>query len=132
MIEKDELLMKQTIKDKAMSFLELVASGKIREAYEKYASPDFRHHNLYFKGDAESLISAMEESASKNPDKVFVIKHAVAENDMVAVHSHVRQHPNDPGAAVVHLFRFSNELIIELWDVGQQIPENSPNENGPF
>ena len=36
------------------------------------------------------------------------------------------------GGAVVHLFRFQNDLIVEFWDVGQPIPVNSPNENGVF
>ena len=51
---------------------------------------------------------------------------------MVAVHSHVKQNQGDLGGAVVHLFHFHNGLIVEFWDVGQSIPENSPNENGVF
>lgn len=34
--------------------------------------------------------------------------------------------------AVVHVFRFQGNLIAELWDVGQAVPENSPNEYGMF
>lgn len=48
---------KQSHKEAALSFLHMVVEGKIREAYEKYISPDFRHHNTYFKGDRESLLS---------------------------------------------------------------------------
>ena len=50
----------------------------------------------------------------------------------MAVHSHVRQNPNDRGAAVVHIFRFEGDRVVELWDMGQPVPENSPNENGMF
>lgn len=121
-----------SLKEKAVSFLQLVASGKVREAYQSHIGQDFRHHNPFFRGDAESLMLAMEENAAKNPDKILEVKHAIEEGEMVAVHSHVRQNPDDLGGAVVHIFRFQDDQIVELWDVGQPIPENSPNENGMF
>jgi len=119
-------------KDIAVSFLKLVASGKIREAYDKYVHPDFRHHNAYFKGDRESLKAAMEEAQKKNPNKSLDIKMALEDCDRVAVLSHVKQNPQDRGAAVVHIFRFHGNQIVEMWDLGQPIPENMPNENGMF
>ncbi|MCK6208438.1 MULTISPECIES: nuclear transport factor 2 family protein [Bacillus] len=119
-------------KEKAVLFLQLVAAGNVREAYDKYIGPDFRHHNPYFPGDAESLLIAMEESAAQNPHKTLEVKRAVEENDIVAVHSHVKQNEEDLGGAVVHIFRFHNSMIAELWDVGQAVPEDSPNENGVF
>ncbi|MCA1055830.1 nuclear transport factor 2 family protein [Rossellomorea aquimaris] len=119
-------------KKSAVSFLELVASGQVREAYDRYADSGFLHHNPYFPGDAASLMRAMEENAAVNPDKVFEVKMAIEEGETVAVHSHVKQHRDDVGAVVVHIFRFRNGRIVELWDVGQPIPEESPNENGVF
>lgn len=124
--------MKDSLKEKAVSFLQLVASGEVRAAYQRYIGPDFRHHNPFFRGDADSLMLAMEENAIKNPRKVLEVKRVIEDGDIVAVHSHVKQNQDDLGGAVVHIFRFHNDLIIELWDVGQQIPENSPNENGVF
>lgn len=124
--------MKNSLKEKAVSFLELVASGEVREAYHRYTGPDFRHHNPYFRGDADSLMFAMEENATKNPHKVLEVKRVIGDGDMVAVHSHVKQKQDDLGRAVVHIFRFQNDLIVEFWDVDQPIPENSPNENGVY
>jgi predicted SnoaL-like aldol condensation-catalyzing enzyme len=124
--------MKTSLKEKAVSFLQLVASGKVHEAYQSYVGPNFRHHNPFFRGDVDSLKIAMEENAIKNPNKIFEVKRALEEDDIVAVHSHVKQNQDDLGAAVVHIFRFYNELIVELWDLGQPIPESSPNENGMF
>ena len=121
-----------TIKDSATDFLRLAASGHVREAYQKYAAPNFRHHNAYFKGDAESLMRAMEENAAANPQKSLKIHHAIAEGDLVAVHGHVKQNPSDRGVALVHIFRFEDGRIAELWDLGQPVPESSPNENGMF
>ena len=119
-------------KEVAQSFLRLAASGKVREAHQKHVAPGFRHHNPYFRGDAESLMKGMEENAAKNPNKVLQIQRAVEEDDLVAVHSRVRQKPDDLGAAVVHIFKFQGDRIVELWDLGQPVTENSLNENGMF
>ncbi len=119
-------------KEAAMQFLRLVASGNVREAYRKHVGAGFRHHNPFFPGDAESLMVAMEENAARNPHKIFDIQHALQEGDWVAVHSRVKQKPEDLGSAVVHIFRFEGNRIAELWDVVQPVPENSPNQYGMF
>jgi predicted SnoaL-like aldol condensation-catalyzing enzyme len=122
----------QMEKDAAVEFLGLVASGKVREAYEKHVGAGFRHHNPYFRGDAASLMEAMEQNAAKNPNKLLEIQSAIQEGDRVAVFSRVRQNPQDRGGAVVHIFRFERGRIVEFWDVGQAVPEQSVNENGMF
>jgi predicted SnoaL-like aldol condensation-catalyzing enzyme len=124
--------MKDSNKDAAVTFLKLAASGKVPEAYSKFIGPGFRHHNPFFEGSAESLSAGMEENARQNPDKVFEVKRTIAEGEFVVVHSHVRQKPDDLGAAVVHIFRFEMGRIVELWDLGQPVPENSQNQNGMF
>lgn len=119
-------------KQAAVSFLRLAASGKAREAFDMYVGGGFRHHNAYFPGDAETLITAMEENASKNPEKSIEFQRTLEDGDFVAVHSRVRMSVNDPGAALVHIFRFRDGEIVELWDVAQPVPKDCPNENGMF
>ena len=119
-------------KDAAISFLKLVASGKVREAYSKFVDAGFRHHNPFFEGSAEALMAGMEENARQNPSKVVEVKRAVAEGELVVVHSHVRHKPGDLGAAVVHIFRFEKGRIVELWDLGQPVPEKPLNQYGVF
>ena len=119
-------------KDAAVSFLKMASSGDVREAYSKYVGPGFRHHNPFFEGSAGTLMAAMEENARENPRKTLDVKLAIAEGDLVAVHSHVRQNPDQSGAAVVHLFRFEEGRIVELWDLGQPVPGESPNQYGMF
>jgi predicted SnoaL-like aldol condensation-catalyzing enzyme len=119
-------------KEKAVSFLQLVAAGNVHEAYQKYVGPNFRHHNPYFPGDADSLMLAMEQDASQNPEKILEVKLAISEGETVTVYSHVKQNADDLGWAIVHIFQFQDGKIAEMWDVGQAVPENSPNENGVF
>lgn len=124
--------MTRSKKEDALAFLRLVARGKIAEAYDQYVGPNFRHHNAYFKGDAASLRQGMEENEKQFPGKVFEDRHVLEDKDMVAVHSRVRLAPDMPEIAVVHMFRFKDGRIVELWDVGQEVPPDSPNENGAF
>jgi predicted SnoaL-like aldol condensation-catalyzing enzyme len=119
-------------KEVALSFLRAAASGNVRAAYQKHVAPNFKHHNPFFRGDAESLMKGMEENATKNPNKVLEVQRAIEEGDLVAVHSRVLMKPDDRGVALVHFFKFQGDRIVELWDLGQPVPENSPNENGMF
>ena len=119
-------------KDAAVEFLTLVASGKVREAYRRHVAPEFKHHNPYFRGDAPSLMAAMEQNEAQSPNKVLEVQFALEDGDRVAVFSHVRQSPGDRGAAVVHIFRFDGGRVVELWDVGQQVPDPCVNERGMF
>ena len=121
-----------TKKEIAQEFLKLVARGNARDAFSHFVDAHFKHHNAYFKGDSESIIKAMEEDARMNPDKIFEIHRVLGDGNMVAVHSFVKQSSSDPGAALVHIFRFNKFKIAEIWDVGQPIPEELVNENGMF
>lgn len=119
-------------KQAAISFLELVVTGKIDEAYETYVDMSGKHHNAYFGAGFTSLREAMKANHVETPGKQFIIKHVVAENDLVAVHSHLTFKADEPGMIVVHLLRFDNGKIVELWDLGQQIPVDIPNTDGVF
>lgn len=120
-------------KEKAISFLKMAASGKVKEAYDKFIASNFVHHNQYFKGDRQSLLNAMEEASKHSPNRSFEVKQIIEEGPTVITHSLVtRQDSNEPKIAVVHIFRFDHEKIVELWDLGQLIDPNSPNENGVF
>ena len=75
---------------------------------------------------------AMEEDAIKNPGKKLEIKLALEDGDLVTTYSHLQQNPGDQGIAVVHIFRFEDNRIVEMWDIALVVPEDSPNENGMF
>lgn len=120
------------IKASAIDFLQLTATGSVNEAYYLYVGEGFRHHNMHFKGDAESLKAAMLESAIHLPAKQLEIRFAIAEGNMVAVYSRVIISPGEPGVALVHFFRFTDDKIVELWDMAQAAPDENINENGLF
>ena len=120
-----------SLKEVAINFLQLSASGNVEEAYDLVA-PNFRHHNPYFASEAASLKAGMQENAHKNPNKLFQVQRAIAEDSFVAVHSRIQMQSTALAIAVVHIFRFEHGKIVELWDIGQPQPEQMTNEIGMF
>ncbi|GAB2511530.1 hypothetical protein GCM10027084_28390 [Pseudoxanthomonas sangjuensis] len=119
-------------KDAALDFLQMVVAGDIDAAYERHVAPDLVHHNAYVPAGADALRAAMKEAHARQPGKVFEVRQAIAGDDRVAVHSHLRFKPEDRGYAVVHLFRFEAGRIAEMWDMAQEVPADSPNADGLF
>ena len=74
----------------------------------------------------------MVEAHQKFPNTTIDVQHVFEEDDLVAVHSRVSHGPGQPDISVVHIFRFEDRRIAELWDVGMEAPKDSPNENGLF
>jgi len=122
----------KTKKEIAQDFLQLSSKGDSRTAFELYVDQHFKHHNIYFKGDRETLMLAMEENARENPDKVLEIQRTLEDGDLVAVHSKVQMNKGGAEIALIHIFRFIDDKIVELWDFGQPVPPNPVNENGMF
>ena len=119
-------------KEIALDFLQLVMAGSIDEAYESYVNMHGRHHNVYFSAEFSSLKRGMLEDHAQFPDKRLIVKNILSQGDQVMVHSHLIMKQGEPGRTVVHIFRFEKGKIVELWDVGQVIPLDSPNRIGAF
>lgn len=116
----------------AFSFLTTVTSGKIREAYDAHIHQDFTHHNQYMKGDRQTLMDGMLENEENFPHKTFEVKRLVEEGDIVVAHSALELGANMPPMTAVHIMRFRDGKIVEMWDIAQQLQADSPNGNGPF
>lgn len=117
-------------KDKSISFLKLAGMGHTEKAFKEFIAPNFTHHNQYFKGTRDSLIEAMDKDHKSNPNISIQVKHSYSDKNTVITHSLVIK--KDMQIAVIHIFRFEEGKIVELWDLGQPILEDSPNENGIF
>jgi predicted SnoaL-like aldol condensation-catalyzing enzyme len=59
-------------------------------------------------------------------------KRFIAEDDLVAVHTHMVPAPGARGTAVMDVFRLENGKIVEHWDVLQEVPEQAQNQNTMF
>ena len=119
-----------TQKEIAIQFLLLAGTGKVDEAFERFVSEHFVHHNQYFESTRIALATEMIEAHASSPNKSIEVKQCFQEGDTVITHALVQK--KDMDITVVHIFRFEGELIAELWDVGQILLEDSPNKIGAF
>jgi predicted SnoaL-like aldol condensation-catalyzing enzyme len=119
-------------KSNALDFLQMIVAGDIDAAYAKHVAAGFVHHNMYFPAGADALREAMKNAHIAQPGKIFEVKQAIAEGDRVAVHSRFALQPEGRDYAVMHIFRFRDGKIVEMWDFGQQAPADSPNADGFF
>ncbi len=105
---------------------------KPEEAVAKYLGPHYRQHNPGAADGAEPFIGFVKRFAQTYPDFRMESKRIVAEGNYVVLHSHFIRKPGDRGMAVVDIFRLENGKIVEHWDVVQEVPETSANNNTMF
>jgi predicted SnoaL-like aldol condensation-catalyzing enzyme len=121
-----------TQKETAMDFLRLTARGEVDDAFARYAAPDFRHHNPHFAADAATLRAAMKENAGRFPHMVFEVQRALGDGPLVAVHSRAVMEEGGQELAIVHILRFEDGRIAEMWDIAQAAPVPMANRDGMF
>jgi predicted SnoaL-like aldol condensation-catalyzing enzyme len=120
-------------KQAAVDFLQLVVKGLIDEAYQKYINEQKgRHHNPFFPAGFPALKQGMKENHEQMPKKQLTVRHVLADGKIVAVHSELVLARDGSNMRTVHLFRFEDDRVVELWDMGQELPVNSPNKDGAF
>ena len=105
---------------------------KPEEAVAKYLGTYYRQHNPGAKDGSEAFIGFMKWMVETYPSFHFELKRIIAEGDLVVTHSHLVSKPGERGMAVVDIFRLENGKIFEHWDVVQEIPEKSENDNTMF
>ena len=120
---------KRTIQDYAELAFD---QRKPEEAVAKYQGPYYRQHNPGAADGGEPFIATVKRMAQTYPDFRMETKRIIAEGDYVVLHSHLILKPGDRGMAVVDIFRLENGKIVEHWDVVQEVPETSANNNTMF
>jgi predicted SnoaL-like aldol condensation-catalyzing enzyme len=105
---------------------------KPEEAVAKYLGPYYRQHNPGAADGPEHFIGFMKWFVQTYPDFRSEPKRIIAEGNYVVMHSHLILKPGERGMAVVDIFRFENGKIVEHWDVAQEVPETSANNNTMF
>ena len=125
-------------KNIVMEYFKLVGSGRFKDGL-RFFSADCKTHNPFVAGSitvlTDAMVAANKEGASKYPEPEFMVKHVLADGDLVAVHTQLlsnKSKPSEGGLRQVHLFRFEDNKIVEYWDVTQQVLPNMPNSSGAF
>jgi len=105
---------------------------QVEEAFIKYVGETFIQHNPNIPGGKEASIKFLGKFLKDNPQATITIKRVIAEDNLVAIHSHFKRNAEDRGRAVIDIFRLEQGKIVEHWDVFQPVPETASNNNGMF
>ena len=124
--------MKATLKQNksnAIAFYEMAYNGNPQKAVELYVGAEYIQHNPLVGDGTQPFIDYFNRMASEYPDKSIEFVRAVAEDDLVALHTH-QIWPGNEQYVTMDFFRFDNNgKIVEHWDAMQQIPDRSANNN---
>ena len=93
---------------------------------------DYKQHNPYVPDGKMPFVSYFTEAFKKNPHSRVNIVRTATQGDLVYLHVHAQENSTDRGQAVIDIFRVKAGKIVEHWDVIQEIPEQSANENSMF
>lgn len=119
-------------RDIAKQFLTLIGRGEIDKAFANYTATSFKHHHPSVPAGKEALKEAMKNDFTSNPTKKTVILRLIEQNDLVMAHSYISHTAENREYVVVHIFRFSDHLITELWDIVGEIPKSMINKDGAY
>lgn len=110
-------------------FLESVWNQGHTETAGQYLATDLIQHNPNLPDGIPALTGLVEALRGQMPQMRFNIRRTAAEGDLVFVHSHFTPAPGAPGQAVVDIFRIQDGMIVEHWDVHQDIPATTASGN---
>ncbi len=115
-----------------LHFIGQLIYGDPSKAVEKYLGSEYIQHNPAVGDGKQAFIDYFDEMAKGYPDKEIEFVRAVAEGDLVALHTH-QTWPGNDQYVTMDFFRFDDRgKIVEHWDVLQVLPKTSANDNGLF
>jgi len=124
--------MKQNLeanKQNAIAFYKTAYLGDPTTAIATYVGDEYIQHNPLVANGKQAFIDYFDEMARDYPEKTIKFVRAVAEGDLVALHTH-QMWPGNDQYVTMDFFRFDADgKIVEHWDAIQQIPETTLNDN---
>ena len=116
-------------KENAMAFYKMAYEGNPGKAVELFVGAEYIQHNPLVGNGKEPFIAYFKRMHKAYPDKRIEFVRAVAEGDLVALHTH-QVWPGNEEYVTMDFFRFDAAgKIVEHWDAIQQIPDTSANNN---
>ena len=103
--------------------------GDPSKAVEKFVGDEYIQHNPLVADGKQAFIDYFDEMNRDYPSKSIEFVRAVAEGNLVALHSH-HTWPGNENYVTRDFFRFDNNgKIIEHWDSVQEVPSETKNGN---
>ena len=127
--------MKQDLKknkENAIAFYRTAYLGDPAKAVDLYVGDEYTQHNPLVGNGKAAFIEYFIAMAKNYPDKTIEFVRVVAEDDLVALHTH-QTWPGNEEYVTMDFFRFDeNGKIIEHWDAIQEVPDETKNGNSMY
>ena len=107
-------------------------SGPTLVPVDRYISPHYVQHSSLAEPGVQPLKDFLDFVHERSPDATQTLHRTFVDGDHVVLHYHVKRFPEDPGMAVVDIFRVADGMIVEHWDVIQEVTVGGPNTNSMF
>ena len=119
-------------KQTAIAFYRMAYLGEPARAVDLYVGAEYIQHNPLVGNGKAAFIEYFDEMAKSYPEKSIQFVRAVAERDLVALHTH-QTWPGGEEYVTMDFFRFDEAgKIVEHWDSIQEIPEETRNGNAMY
>lgn len=115
-----------------VDYYQTAFAGNPEKAVADHFGDRYIQHNPQAQNGPEAFIGFVHWLRGEFPQLSLDIKRVIAEGDMVVTHSHLSLVPGEPGRALADYFRLEDGKVVEHWDVIQDIPAESANDNGMF
>ncbi|KXF81618.1 nuclear transport factor 2 family protein [Enterovibrio coralii] len=119
----------EQMKKNAIDFYRTAYLGEPAKAAEKYVGDMYIQHNPLVGDGVQAFIDYFDEMQRDYPDKSIEFVRAIAQGDLVALHT-IQTWPGDIQYVTMDFLRFDeNGKIVEHWDSIQEVPKESKNGN---
>ncbi|MDO6441704.1 nuclear transport factor 2 family protein [Marinobacter sp. 2_MG-2023] len=119
-------------KQNAVNFYRTAYLGDPAAAVEMYVGDEYIQHNPLVGNGKHAFVEYFTEMAVRYPDKRIEFVRAVAEDNLVALHTH-QVWPGNEEYVTMDFFRFDeNGKIVEHWDSIQEVPDETKNGNAMY
>lgn len=98
----------------------------------KVVAENYIQHNPEVPDGKAPFVDYFTGFFKENPESRARIVRSATDHDLVYLHVHSTTSQKDRGQAVVDIFRVKDGMITEHWDVIQEVPSQSANENTMF
>ena len=122
----------ETNKQNAIAFYRMAYLGDPAKAVDQYVGAEYIQHNPLVGDGKQPFIDYFTTMAEQYPEKSIEFVRAVAEGDLVALHTH-QTWPGGDEYVTMDFFRFDADgKIIEHWDAIQEMPAETESGNSMY